>query len=251
MPLTVAALYQFLPLPDFAALRAPVAELCAELGLCGTLLLAPEGLNGTVAGHDDAIARFVPALDALFGGRLDRLELKLSPASAPPFDRMKVRLKREIVTIGDPAADPLLRRGRDIAPTDWNALLDDPGVTVIDTRNAFEVAMGSFDGALDPQITRFGAFPDFVRRRLDPARHRRVALFCTGGIRCEKASAHLRAQGFDDVMQLQGGILRYLQDVPATASRWRGGCFVFDQRIALGHGLVACPPLTLPEGLPA
>ncbi len=239
MSLKVAALYQFVPLPDFRELRMPLRALCDGLGIKGTLLLAAEGINGTVAGTDEAIDRLIAELrdGELFGRRLDNLELKFSRAEAMPFRRMKVRLKKEIVTLGDKAGDPSLRVGTYVAASDWNALIADPDTLVIDTRNGFEVAMGSFEGALDPKLSRFGEFPDFVARELDPAKHRKVAMFCTGGIRCEKASAYLLAQGFEEVYHLKGGILQYLEDVPPAQSRWRGECFVFDERVALGHGL--------------
>jgi UPF0176 protein len=173
----------------------------------------------------------------LFGGRLDRLELKFSHAAAMPFARLKVRLKKEIVTLGDPAADPTRQVGTYVAPAEWNALIGAPDTLVIDTRNAFEVAMGSFEGALDPKLESFGQFKDFAARHLEPHRHRKIAMFCTGGIRCEKASAYLLARGFEQVYHLKGGILAYLENVPERASRWRGECFVFDERVALGHGL--------------
>ncbi len=240
MPFTVATLYQFLPLPDFRELREPLRVLCEALGIRGSLLLAEEGINGTVAGTADAISELLDRLrgDTVFGGRLDALELKLSTAADMPFRRLKVRLKKEIVTFGDARIDPTRRVGTYVDAQDWNALLADPEVVLVDTRNAFEVALGTFDGALDPQISRFSEFRAFVERSLDPARHRRVAMFCTGGIRCEKASAYMLAQGFAEVYHLKGGILKYLETVRASESRWRGDCFVFDGRIALGHGLV-------------
>ena len=235
----VAAFYQFTALPDFRELREPLRAVCAELKLKGSVLLAHEGINGTLAGGAAAIAAFIEELQrgALFGGRLDRLELKFSHASAMPFQRLKIRLKKEIVTLGDTQADPTRQVGVYVDPADWNALIAAPDTLVIDTRNAFEVAMGTFDGALDPGIKSFGQFKDFAARHLDPARHRKVAMFCTGGIRCEKASAYLLARGFAEVYHLKGGILRYLEGVPEADSRWRGECFVFDDRVALGHGL--------------
>lgn len=243
MPLKVAALYQFVSLPDFRVLREPLHALCDTLGLKGTLLLAGEGINGTVAGESRAIDRFVAALrdDPLFGGRLDNLELKFSTANAMPFRRMKVRLKKEIVTLGDASADPARRVGIYVEPEQWNALIDDGETFLIDTRNAFEVAMGTFEGALDPKLKRFGEFRAFVRRELDPEKHRKIAMFCTGGIRCEKASAFLLANGFPEVYQLKGGILKYLEQVPEAKGRWKGACFVFDERVALGHRLVEQP----------
>ena len=239
MPFKVAAFYQFTALPDFRELREPLRAFCAGLGLKGSVLLAPEGINGTLAGSEDGIAALVAELrdGALFGGRLDNLELKFSYAGAMPFGRMKVRLKKEIVTLGDKTADPTKQVGIYVEPSDWNALIALPDTLVIDTRNAFEVAMGTFEGAVDPKIASFGAFREFVAQRLDPARHRRIAMFCTGGIRCEKASALLLAQGFSEVYHLKGGILNYLEHVAKTESRWRGECFVFDGRVALSHGL--------------
>jgi UPF0176 protein len=239
MPFKVAAFYRFVALPDFRELRAPLHAFCAGLGLKGSVLLAAEGINGTVAGSEDDIATLVDALQhgELFGGRLGNLELKFSTAEAMPFGRMKVRLKKEIVTLGDKAADPTRKVGIYVEPSDWNALIASPDTLIIDTRNAFEVAMGTFEGAIDPDIASFGQFGEFVAQKLDPARHRRIAMFCTGGIRCEKASALLLAQGFAEVYHLKGGILRYLKEVPEAESRWHGECFVFDERVALGHGL--------------
>jgi len=243
MSFHVAAFYQFTALPDCAALQAPAREFCADLGLTGTLLLAPEGINGTLAGTAAAIDALIAELTGgtIFGGRLDHLELKRSTAAAMPFGRLKVRVKREIVTLGDPATDPTLRVGTYVDPADWNALLAMTDLVLIDARNAFEVAMGSFDGALDPGTERFSQFPDFVRRTLDPHTHKQVAMFCTGGIRCEKASAYMLSQGFETVYHLKGGILNYLEQVPAEDSRWSGDCFVFDERVALGPGLVERP----------
>jgi UPF0176 protein len=239
MPQTVAAFYQFAALPDFRELREPLRALCAGLKLKGSVLLAQEGINGTLAGSAEAIAALVEELrhGALFGGRFDNLELKFSQAAAMPFARLKIRLKKEIVTLGDTTADPTRQVGIYVDPADWNALIAEPETLVIDTRNAFEVAMGTFEGALDPGIKSFGQFKEFAAHHLDPARHRRVAMFCTGGIRCEKASAYLLARGFAEVYHLKGGILKYLEGVPETESRWRGECFVFDDRVALGHGL--------------
>jgi len=237
--LKVAALYQFTPLPDFRELRDPLRELCASLGLKGTLLLAPEGVNGTVAGAAESVDTLIAQLrdGDIFGGRLDNLELKFSCAEAPPFKRLKVRLKKEIVTIGDRAVDPTAKAGTYVDAKDWNALIASPDVTVIDTRNAFEVELGTFQGALDPKLSRFGEFPAYAARALDPAKHKKIAMFCTGGIRCEKASAYLIAQGFAEVFHLKGGILKYLEEIPENQSRWNGECFVFDERVALGHGL--------------
>jgi UPF0176 protein len=239
MTFKVAALYQFVTLPDHTDLRQPLLDLCVAAGIRGTLLLAEEGINGTVAGNPEGIDALIAELRAgpLFGGRLDNLELKFSTAAEMPFARMKVRLKREIVTLKHPQADPTRAVGTYVDVAAWNALLDDPDVVVIDTRNAFEVEMGTMQGALDPRLARFSDFPNYVARTLDPARHTRIAMFCTGGIRCEKASSYLLAQGFPEVYHLRGGILRYLEDVAPEDSRWSGECFVFDERVALGHGL--------------
>ena len=239
MPYQVAAFYQFAALPDFAELRQPLRAICAGLALKGSVLLAREGINGTLAGSVEAIGALVDELQrgALFGNRLDHLELKFSSASLMPFQRLKIRLKKEIVTLGDASADPTRQVGIYVDPADWNDLIASPDTLVIDTRNAFEVAMGSFNGAIDPGIKSFGQFKDFAARNLDPEKHRKIAMFCTGGIRCEKASAFLLSRGFAEVYHLKGGILKYLEGVPEAQSRWRGECFVFDDRVALGHGL--------------
>jgi UPF0176 protein len=239
MPFKVAAFYQSAALPDFRGLREPLRAFCADLGLKGSILLAAEGINGTVAGHDNRIDALVAELQQgeLFGDRLNHLELKFSWAAAMPFGRMKVRLKKEIVTLGDPRADPTRQVGTYVDPADWNALIGSLDTLVIDTRNAFEVAIGTFEGALDPRIASFGQFKQFVAEKLDPARHRKIAMFCTGGIRCEKASSLLLAEGFAEVYHLKGGILKYLEEIGEAESRWRGECFVFDERVALGHGL--------------
>ena len=239
MPYKVAAFYQFAALPDFRELREPLRAICAGHQLKGSVLLAPEGINGTLAGSADAVGQSIQALrnGDLFGGRLGNLELKFSRASRMPFQRLKIRLKKEIVTLGDADADPARRVGIYVDPADWNDLMAAPDTLLIDTRNAFEVAMGTFAGAVDPGIRSFGQFKEFAARHLDPAKHRKVAMFCTGGIRCEKASSYLLARGFAEVYHLKGGILKYLEGVPEAQSRWRGECFVFDDRVALGHGL--------------
>jgi UPF0176 protein len=239
MPTKVAAFYQFAALPDFRDLRQPLRVLCDNLKLKGSVLLAHEGINGTLAGAPQAIDALVAALrhGDLFGGRLDHLELKFSATATMPFGRLKIRLKKEIVTFGDAAADPTRQVGTYVEPADWNDVIAAPDTLVIDTRNAFEVAIGTFEGAIDPAIASFGQFKKFVARHLDPARDRKIAMFCTGGIRCEKASSYLLARGFTEVYHLKGGILNYLERVAETDSRWRGECFVFDERGALGHGL--------------
>lgn len=239
MPCKVAAFYQFASLPDFRDLREPLGELCAGLKLKGSVLLAQEGVNGTLAGGAEAIDELVNAMrhGELFGGRLDKLELKFSTASAMPFQRLKIRLKKEIVTLGNAQTDPTRQVGTYVEPADWNDLIAAPDTFLIDTRNAFEVAMGTFQGAVDPGIQSFGQFKDFAAHHLDPAKHRKIAMFCTGGIRCEKASSYLLSLGFAEVYHLKGGILKYLEIVSEAESRWRGECFVFDERVALGYGL--------------
>ncbi len=216
MPYKVAAFYQFAALPDFRDLREPLRVVCAGLKLKGSVLLAREGINGTLAGDAGAIGEFVKTLrdGSLFGGRLDHLELKFSSAETAPFGRLKIRLKKEIVTLGDAQADPTRQVGIYVDPANWNDLIAAPDTLLIDTRNAFEVAMGSFEGAVDPAIKSFGQFKDFAARHLDPAKHRKIAMFCTGGIRCEKASSYLLSRGFAEVYHLKGGILKYLEGVP-------------------------------------
>jgi UPF0176 protein len=239
MPIKVAAFYQFTSLPDYRALREPLRAICAARALKGSVLLAHEGINGTLAGSAANIDALVAELrhGELFAGRLDNLELKFSNSSKMPFQRLKVRLKKEIVTLGDAGADPTRQVGTYVAPRDWNALMASPDTLVLDTRNAFEVAIGTFEGAVDPGLASFGDFKDFVAQKLDPSKHRRIAMFCTGGIRCEKASSLLLARGFAEVYHLKGGILKYLEEMPKQHSRWRGDCFVFDERVALSHGL--------------
>ena len=239
MPYKVAAFYQFVALPDFENLREPLRNMCVALEIRGIILLAAEGINGTVAGADGAIDALMNQLQhgALFDGRLNNLELKYSTAADMPFNRMKVRLKKEIVRLGDPETDPNAKVGIYVDAADWNNLIKREDVLLLDTRNAFEVEMGTFEGAVDPKITRFGEFPEFAQKSLDPDKHQKIAMFCTGGIRCEKASSYLLSQGYKEVYHLKGGILKYLEDIPEDQSLWRGECFVFDQRIALGHGL--------------
>ena len=238
-PILVAALYKFAALPDYADARAPLAALCCANGIKGTLLLAAEGINGTIAGSDAAIGRALDHIRQLVGTA--GLEVKFSRAATMPFHRMKVRLKREIVTMGEPDIDPRHGAGRYVAPVDWNALISEPGTILIDTRNDYEVAVGTFAGAIDPQIKTFREFPAWFRaereRLLAAGTEPKVAMFCTGGIRCEKSTAFLRAEGIDNVYHLQGGILRYLEEVPPEQSLWQGECFVFDERVSVGHGL--------------
>jgi len=231
---TVAALYKFAALPDYRDLRAPLLGMCETLDVCGTLLLAREGINGTVAGAPDAIARLMDYLRA--DPRLTDLDIKYSHAAERPFHRLKVRLKKEIVTMGVDGIDPTTRVGTYVEPADWNALISDPTVTVIDTRNDYEVGLGTFRGARDPKTDSFRDFPDWVEANRDDITPR-VAMFCTGGIRCEKASAYMLEAGFDEVFHLKGGILRYLETQRPEDSLWEGECFVFDNRVAVGHGL--------------
>jgi UPF0176 protein len=229
----VAAFYKFVAIADCERLRADVRERCAQGGITGTALIAHEGLNATLAGGHAEIAGLLGWLRA--DPRFADLAAKEAMASVRPFKRLKVKIKSEIIRLGKPEADPLSRSGTRVAPGDWNALIREPGVVLVDTRNAYEVAAGTFEGAIDPRTRSFGDFPRFVETNLDPARHPKVAMFCTGGIRCEKASAYLLSKGFAEVYQLDGGILNYLERVPAVESLWRGECFVFDEREAVGH----------------
>ncbi|WP_019997009.1 oxygen-dependent tRNA uridine(34) hydroxylase TrhO [Aureimonas ureilytica] len=235
MTWTIVALYRFVAIPDLAALRAHLFEFAETRGIFGTLLLASEGINGTVAGPDAAIGELVDELDRTLNVR--KGEVKFSTARERPFARLKVRIRPEIITMRAPEADPTRQVGTYVEPKDWNALLADPDVLVIDTRNRYETRVGTFENAVDPEIDSFTEFKDFVKERLDPARQPKVAMFCTGGIRCEKASSFMLAHGFEEVFHLKGGILQYLEDVPAEESRWSGECYVFDGRTAVGHEL--------------
>lgn len=237
MTQVVATFYKFIKLPDFAQKQAPLLAYCQSQGIRGTILLAAEGINGTIAGSRQAIDSVLSFLRS--DSRLIDLEHKESPADSPPFDRLKVRLKKEIVTLGLPEIDPSDRVGTYVSPQEWNALISDPEVTVIDTRNDYEVSIGTFKGAQNPKTASFRQFPDYVRTHLDPTQHKKVAMFCTGGIRCEKATSLMMSQGFQEVYHLQGGILKYLEEVLPEESLWQGECFVFDQRVAVEHGLEA------------
>ena len=253
---TVAALYCFARFPDFEAYQAPLTKLCDEQGIKGTLLLAAEGLNGTVAGTQSGIAALIAFIEAIPALREQNIELKYSTASQMPFNRMKVRLKKEIVTMGVDGIDPLQSVGTYVQPQEWNALIDDENTILIDTRNDYEYAIGTFKGAIDPKTKTFREFPQWVEDHRDELEGKKIAMFCTGGIRCEKATAFVKGLGFDDVFHLKGGILKYLEDMPAEDTRWEGECFVFDERVSVGHGLVegdvelcrACRNPVTPEG---
>lgn len=232
---TVAALYHFAPLPDPARRREGLLALARAQGLRGTLILAREGINGTIAGPAEGIGAVLAHVRGWPG--FAALDWKESAAEAMPFGRMKVRIKAEIVTMGQPDVDPTARVGRHVAPADWNNVISDPGTVVIDTRNDYEIAIGSFRGAIDPGTRSFREFPAWWAENAHRFAGRRVAMFCTGGIRCEKSTSFLAAQGVPEVVHLQGGILKYLEEVPAGDSLWEGACFVFDRRVSLTHGL--------------
>lgn len=234
-PFVVCALYRFVTLEDYEALRQPLLDTLTGLNIKGTLLLAREGINGTVAGSREAIDAMLAWLQQ--DDRLKGIDFKESFDNEMPFYRTKVKLKKEIVTMGVEGIDPLQVVGTYVKPKDWNQLISDPEVVLVDTRNDYEVAIGTFKGAIDPKTRTFREFPDYVKTHLDPQKHRKVAMFCTGGIRCEKSTAYLKEQGFDEVYHLEGGILKYLEEVPAAESLWEGECFVFDNRVTVDHQL--------------
>nr|WP_294914356.1 rhodanese-related sulfurtransferase [uncultured Neokomagataea sp.] len=239
MPICVAALYKFVPIEDCPSVQALLKQDGEALGIRGILLVAPEGLNGTIAGTDEAITAILTRIRSLPG--CADIEVKFSRAPELPFRRFKVRLKREIVTMGCPDIDPRHSVGHYVAPEDWNDLISDPDTILIDTRNDYEVSIGTFKGAEDPKTTSFREFPEWFRKRREAleaeGRKPKIAMFCTGGIRCEKSTAFARSEGVEDVYHLQGGILKYLETVPEEKSMWEGACFVFDQRVAVEHGL--------------
>ncbi len=235
MPYVVAALYKFARLENYHEMREPLLEKCLELGIKGTLLLAYEGINGTISGTREAIDAILAYLKE--NPRLTELEHKESFFDEPPFYRMKVKIKKEIVTLGVEGIDPNDTVGHYVEPKDWNALIADPDVVVIDTRNHYEYELGTFERAIDPNTTSFGEFPEYVKTHMDPAKQKKVAMFCTGGIRCEKSTAYMLKQGFEEVYHLKGGILKYLEEVPETESLWRGDCYVFDNRVSVNHKL--------------
>ena len=227
--ITVAALYRFVRLEDYQDLRAPLLQRMQALGIMGTLLLAREGINGTVAGDHQSINELINFLKTapIWRDRLAALDIKTSYTHTPPFARCKVKLKSEIVTMGVSDIDPAKSAGTYVQPQDWNTLINDPEVLIIDTRNEYEIKVGSFSGAVNPHTNTFREFPEYAKRELNPHKHRKIAMFCTGGIRCEKSTAYLKSQGFSDVYHLQGGILKYLEEVPPEESLWQGECFVF------------------------
>jgi UPF0176 protein len=228
---TVAAYYRFVALADPAALREELRATFVGTDLLGTTLIAPEGVNGTMAGPAETIDRLLEFLAERTG--LERGEVKFSAAEVAPFRRLKFKLKREIITFRSPV-DPT-NAGRYVEPKDWNGLIADPEVLVLDTRNTYESEIGTFEGAVTPALATFSDFAGYVRENLDPARHKRVAMFCTGGIRCEKASAYMLEQGFPEVYHLKGGILKYLEEVETGESAWRGECYIFDERVSVDH----------------
>lgn len=231
----IAALYRFVGLPDFKDLQQPIMDACNQNDVKGTLLLAHEGINGTIAGTREGIDNVLAFLRK--DARLHGFEHKESYEEEQPFYRMKVKLKKEIVTMGVEDIDPNKTVGTYLNPQEWNKLIQDPEVTLIDTRNNYEYGIGTFKGAIDPNTTTFREFPDYVKEHMDPSKQKKVAMFCTGGIRCEKSTAYMKQQGFDEVYHLKGGILKYLEEVPEQESLWEGECFVFDNRVAVNHKL--------------
>lgn len=231
----VCALYKFVALPNFEAIRQPLLDFMNQESVRGTLLLAREGINGTVSGSREAISNLLSWLDKQDG--LENISYKESFTDESPFKRTKVKLKKEIVTMGVEDIDPNKVVGTYVEPKDWNALIADPEVVLIDTRNDYEIAVGTFKNAVDPETKTFREFPDYVKDNLDPTKNKKVAMYCTGGIRCEKSTAYLKEQGFEEVYHLKGGILKYLEDVPKEESTWEGECFVFDDRVTVDHDL--------------
>ena len=248
VPHDVAAFYCFTPLKDLPAIRENLLEVARAHDLCGTTLLAPEGFNGTMAAPREpggGLDAYLAVLKPLAGNHA--IELKHSSASERPFKRLKVRLKKEIVTMGVPAIDPNLTVGTYVEPKDWNRLIAGDDVVVVDTRNLYETSIGTFDGAIDPKTRSFREFPQWAEANRTLFEGKRVAMFCTGGIRCEKSTAFMKQIGHENVFHLKGGILKYLEEVPASESRFSGSCFVFDERVALEHGLVEAVKQTCPD----
>jgi UPF0176 protein len=238
MTWTVAALYKFVEITDREALQADLKARAKSLDIYGSLLIADEGINGTICAPTQAAMKdMIDHLLSKVGG-LHGMELKYSTATLRPFRRLKIRLKREIVTLKQPHVDPTKQVGKYLTPREWNEMIkSNPDMPVIDTRNDYETAIGTFRGALDPKTKEFHEFPDFVQKHLSPEKHKKVAMFCTGGIRCEKASSYMLAEGYDEVYHLKGGILQYLEDIPEEESLWDGECYVFDHRVSVAHGL--------------
>ena len=233
--IVVAAMYKFVQLPDYKEIRDPLLDHMIAHGVKGTLLLAEEGINGTVAGSREAIDGLVDYLNT--DPRFQGLSYKESLVAEMPFYRTKVKLKKEIVTMGIPGTDPTTLNGQRVDPKDWNDLISDPDVILIDTRNDYEIGIGTFKNAVSPETGTFREFPEYVKQNLDPEKHKKVAMFCTGGIRCEKSTNYLLTQGFDQVFHLNGGVLKYLEEVPQEESLWEGECFVFDGRVSVDHNL--------------
>lgn len=233
--IVVAALYKFVSLPDYQEIQQPLLAECQKLGIKGTLLLAEEGINGTIAGTRENIDAILAYLRS--DSRFSDLEHKESFSGKMPFIRMKVKLKKEIVTLGVPGIDPTKLVGTYLNPKEWNDFISEPDVVIIDTRNDYEVDIGSFKNAINPNTTSFREFPEYVKKNLDPQKHTKIAMYCTGGIRCEKSTAYMLSQGFKEVYHLKGGILKYLEQIPEAESKWNGDCFVFDERVAVTHGL--------------
>ena len=233
------AMYRFVSLAHFEILREPLFQFCVSRDIKGTLLLANEGINGTVAGSEKSILELLDFLknDPLFEGNFKNLCHKESWSDKHPFYRTKVKFKKEIVTLGVAGVSPTKMVGKYVKPQDWNSIISDPEVVLIDTRNDYEYAIGTFKNAINPKTNTFRDFPDYIKSHLDPKKHKKVAMFCTGGIRCEKASSYMMSEGFDEVYHLEGGILKYLEEVPLEESLWQGECFVFDQRVAIKHSL--------------
>ena len=233
------AMYHFVSLPRFESLREPLLSFCLLKEIKGTLLLADEGINGTLAGSEKSILELLHYLknDPIFEGSFKNIAHKESWSDKHPFYRMKVKLKKEIVTLGVPGVSPTKIVGQYVKPQDWNSIISDPEVVLIDTRNDYEYAIGTFKNAINPKTTAFREFPDYVKTHFDPKKHKKVAMFCTGGIRCEKASSYMMSEGFYEVYHLEGGILKYLEEIKPEESLWQGECFVFDQRVAMKHGL--------------
>ena len=235
LPIVVTALYKFTPFADYENYQAPLKQVMLDNDVKGTLLIASEGINGTISGERTGMNKVLDYIRSI--AAIGEFDYKESLTDAQPFYRTKVKLKKEIVTMGVEGIDPLQSVGRYVKPSEWNDLISDPDVLLIDTRNDYEVQIGTFKNAVNPKTQTFREFPEYVQKELDPAKHKKVAMFCTGGIRCEKSTAYLREQGFEEVYHLEGGILKYLEDMPSEESLWQGDCFVFDNRVAVGHDL--------------